>query len=412
MPTSSLEIVVKLPRGETIGRLGLGRWTLAGLPGFAAARPGTGGDRAEEAVPARSRLCLLRADGEIVGADGQAADPQGAYLLVLARELCRFHLFPSVEGVSRSRTEDAAALYFETHAPYLASDCLKLWTPSGIAIWSWDSIRVAELLGGRAPYYRARMLPEPLVHPPGTGWCQRADVRGFEAQYWQEGSLVASMWRRRPFDQDQWNEFVSDVRNPAEEPPLTPPEPDYLPLPRSVRKLPARVNQRWGWKQFELAAASVALLAAAYGSYQFGQSMGYERLAEADLASLDRVVARADASAERRGALGQLAMAREFSRMGSDGTPLTAAAFAFSILGQYGFTILDWRVDDTAFQAEISPAPNLALMRDVASILEEHPLFENVSTRSQRGSDSLVIEAELEGRPSTLPRPDFGEEAP
>lgn len=346
----------------------------------------------------KARLCLLRANGAIVGDDGEERNPSGAYLLVLARELCHFHLFPALDGVPRSRTEAAAEIYCESQVPFEMSDNLKLRTPRGVAIWSWDRARVQELIGGRSAYYRDRILPESLVYPPGEGWCQRADIDGFEAQYWEEDTLLASMWRRRPFDAEQWGQFAADVPAPATPAPALAPEPERLPLPPSIRATPPRVRRRWGWPEVERAVAAVALFAAGFGAYHYGQSIQFERMATADMAALEASIADRAADPALQGALGDLAMTRAFARIGNGNSPLTAAAEAFAILGRFGFGISEWRVDDVAFQARISPVPDLALVHDVASVMERHPLFVNVSSRTDRAGDMLVIEAELERR--------------
>src|SRR5690242_18646512 len=93
----------------------------------------------------RAQLCLLLADGELIS-PAAGEDPSGAHLLVLSRELCRFHFFGALAGVPRQRTEAAAELYCESHAPFASSDSLKLRAPSGVAIWTWDRHRVEALL--------------------------------------------------------------------------------------------------------------------------------------------------------------------------------------------------------------------------------------------------------------------------
>lgn len=399
LPTSSLGIAVKTHLDEAAPLEGGGptgpRFSVSALP--ALWRRSWRAKPRRETIPRKAGLCLLRANGQMVGSDGEERDPAGAHLLVLARELCRFHLFPVLEGAPRGRTEAAAEIYCESQSPFETCDSLKLRTSRGIAIWSWDPGRVRELIGERGAYYRDRIVPEPLVYPPGQGWTQRADIDGFEAQYWEDGTLLASMWRRRPFEPAQWLQFTSDVASPLTPPPAAPPEPERLSLPAAVGATPPRVRPRWGRAELERGVAALALLGLLFGSYLYGQTLQYERLAAADVAAMEASMARGNTNPLVQEALHDLELTRAFVGMSGGTAPLTAAAEAFALLGRYGFAISEWRVDDLVFQARISPVPDLALVHDAASVMESHPLFVNVTARTDRAGGMLIFEAELDG---------------
>lgn len=349
----------------------------------------------------RAQLCLLLADGELISPAADD-DPGGAHLLVLSRELCRFHFFAALANLPRKRTEAAAEIYCESHAPFESSDSLKLRTASGVAIWTWDRQRVQALLAGRRLYVADRILPESLLHPMAEGWRQCALLAGFEAQYWHHGALVASTWRRRPFDREEWQVFMESVAGPATPAPDGPLEPEALPLPKEVQTMPRRVPRRWGRREAERSAFAIALALAAFGSYAQGLARSFDRLADRDNALLAGEEGRARANADSRGVATDLAVIRAFQQLSRLRAPLEATADVFGMLGTLGLNAGEWKVDDATLELHIVPTPDLALVRDLAQLIEDHPAFGSVSSQTTGRDEGHLIGATVEG---VAPRP-------
>jgi hypothetical protein len=339
---------------------------------------------------------LLLADGELIS---PAADEHsgGEHLLVLSRELCRFHFFAALAGAPRKRTEAAAELYCESHAPFEASDSVKLRTPSGVAIWTWDRHRIEALLAGRRPYVADRILPESLLNPMAEGWRQCALLAGYEAQYWRQGALVASTWRRRPFDREEWQVFAESVLSPTTPAPEDPPEPEAFPLPLEVRSMPRRVPRHWGRREAERAAFAAALILAAFGSYAQGLAGRFDRLAERNAVLIASEESAARANAESRRVANDLAVIRAFQQLARLRAPLEATADVFGMLGTLGLNAGEWKVDDAGLELHIVPAPDLALVRDLAQLIEDHPAFGSVSSQTAGPNEGHLIEATVEG---------------
>ena len=176
-----------------------------------------------------ARLCLLLESGVVEDMDGAAAHLAPGQTLVLSRAWCRFRLYRAPEGLQPSQIARAARLHAEEHAPFEASGTLLMRTPQGAAIWYWDKARVGAVNPrGAAPV--GACAPETLYRDVGDGWRILVCVEGLEAQYWEQGGLVASSWRRSAFTREQWAAFVLGVESAGREAPDLPPEPVYAQL--------------------------------------------------------------------------------------------------------------------------------------------------------------------------------------
>ena len=341
-----------------------------------------------------ARLCLIGVDGESVDAWGNGCEPRGASRIVIGRSLCRFHLFRAPDGLTGVAAEREERLHAEMRSPFADSDALLLRQPGGIAIWWWDAAALKAVLGDRWRYDPSRILPETSQYPAGDGWRQIAVRDGNEAQYWEAGGLVASAWRRRPFDDEAWTAFAMSVENPVAPPPDTPPPVERLPLPEMVRRPPAIVRRGEGFG-FDRIAAGIAVLALAMAGWSYGQALRYEARAADDQAVADAALAALDQDAALARTLGDLSTLRAFAAaaQGPDITDATARAFAF--LAERRLAVGDWRIDAERFRATVTTPDETGRVRDVVTMLEEDPRFEAALARSDGPDGGIVIEAGL-----------------
>lgn len=219
--------------------------------------------------------------------------------LVLARELCSFELFQP-PGVTGAAMVAAAGLHAVAAAPYARSGHLVQRRGRSCAIWWWNLDRVEQALA-TAGVSRSQCAPETLLQPPGEGWRIVQLDRGYEAQLWQAGALVASIWRRSPFDRAAWTAFVRGVAQgpdaPAQPPPAT-----WLPSAR-------RSSLRFSGSEPSLsaltgvAAFAGLAIAVAVSGFALGQGLRLRSLAE-QAERQAQVVTRA---ASRKGGAAELA---------------------------------------------------------------------------------------------------------
>lgn len=329
------------------------------------------------------RLCLLLETGETVAPDPdrRPVEPRRAGTLALSRALCRFHFFPTPAGLSRRRAAAAARLFAEAHAPFSACDHALFRRPGGVAIWWWDAERVEALAGHAWRYDAGRLVPETLLQPAGDGWRQAATAEGFEAQFWRDGVLRASTWRRRPFTPEQWAAFALSVDEPA--PPLPPPQ--SLPL-GAWRE--ARLSPPWGWPQATRWASAAGAAALATSACFAVQAAWYDRRRADALAAADASRTAADHDPGARRAQAELSLVRAFQARSGRSAALTSAAEGLEVFAAFGARPIRWSADGAEFRAELlGPADELPL-RDLAAALEERPAFRNVTAEV---SDHLVV---------------------
>ncbi len=205
---------------------------------------------------------------------------------ILSRGLCRFHRIPLAPGGSRQSLTLAMARLspFEETATHLHTG------DRFVTAWLWDqgAAFAAAREAGLDPR-QLRFLPETVLLPPQPEGLRLVETMdGVEAQYWNDGSLVASRWWAEPPDDQAWLLFQRGGSLPPDRLSAVPPRPLQLAWlerpwtrPRPGAKLAlGRVDAR-------LAAAALALPALVALGIQAGQAM---RLSH-DIGVLEREVA-------------------------------------------------------------------------------------------------------------------------
>ncbi len=211
----------------------------------------------------RVRTFLVSETGELLSAGRrQIRRAPATARAVLSRGLCRFEFLPPASGVSGSAAQLGCRVAAETRAPFAESGGLVTLGAEGFGAWRWDAKLVRERLGDAWPYDLLRIVPESrLLYPVGDGLRQLATLDGFEAQFWENGTLIASSWRRRAFTQDQWDAFVRTSRAPAALQDASVPEP----IPAELRLNKAATVPRLRdasdrWNSVERAGIAVSVL--------------------------------------------------------------------------------------------------------------------------------------------------------
>lgn len=298
--------------------------------------------------------------------DDGAARLVGARDLVLSRALCRFRRYRSPHALSGSLLAKAARAYAEAHAPFADTGTLILRAANGAEIWYWDRAK----LNAHAPV--GQISPESAWRVACEGWRVVACVEGYEAQYWEANSLIASTWRRQPFLPQQWSAFILSVDQPKLAAPVEPPDPVALPLTdTSWRK--REIKEPLSWLDAEKAGVSVAICATAVAAVFCGQALAsgsiaaraHERLttAEEHLRE-DREIARA---------LDQRHLIQSYAAMTQHPPLLAAVADAHRVLSRFGLRASTWRASDDGLSVIVDASISDAPVRDIVAAMEEAP---------------------------------------
>ena len=154
-----------------------------------------------------------------LGADGRLqvtalrAPALGPPLVILARGLCRFERFSAPEGLSRRAALAAARLHASARRPYSASAFALARQGREFGVWWWDAARVGAALAELDAPVRVR--PEAAAQAVGAGPRVLRAEAGYEAQAWDGGFLVGSLWLRNGFDAASWSAFARGAGPPA-----------------------------------------------------------------------------------------------------------------------------------------------------------------------------------------------------
>lgn len=307
---------------------------------------------------------LLLESGSL--ADDPVANLVRARDLVLSRALCRFRFYRALQTLTGSQLAKAARAYAEAHAPFANTGSLILRTAQGAGIWYWDASKLAEHQPVR------EVSPESVWRDALDGWCVIACSEGYEAQYWEGGTLRASTWRRQPFSAAQWSAFALSVDEAAIAPPLEPPAPMASPLNNGSWRSKV-VRPPLSWKDAERAGVSIAICAAAVAALFTGQAFHSSQIAARETraaVSIEQVL-REDRDVAR--AMDQRRLLRDYANATRHRVVLTAIAEAQEVLSRFGVRANTWRASDEGVSLIVDASISDAPVREIVAAMEEAP---------------------------------------
>lgn len=345
----------------------------------------------------RQANAYLLAEGGLLAPDGSRAGrvPDGA-LVLLSRALCRFELFRAPNAASARAADGAALIWAETNAPFSdAGGCVSRGV-AGYGVWWWDTARISALLPPGGGARRVTFLPETLAHMIGEGFRIVALVDGFEAQYWRDATLVASTWRRRPFDAAAWAIFLDSL--PAglggEAAPLADAEtPDYR--ISSIAKTLVRPRTS-AWKRAEPLAYALSGVMLVFAAFLAARAAHLETFARTETSRAAEILSAADGLRGAADAMIALDTRSLWELSAKQDLPSPVLGFdrASEILARSGKGFDRIAIEEGAIQLEVSPLTG-AELEAIAADLENDPVFTGVSPQLDSVSGKAVLIAAL-----------------
>jgi hypothetical protein len=312
---------------------------------------------------------LLEADLQ----SGAARRSVGA--LVLSRALCRYRHWRAPGGLSPTQAGRAARTFAQAHAPFADTGLLLHRTPAGVGIWWWDAARIRAAFEGTAP---REVVPESLLRGATEGWRVLVCAEGVEGQYWEDGALLASSWRRELFTREQWAAFVLGIENPLHPAPSSPPEAMEVRLNRRAGWRSRRLKDPPTWADAQNGLSTAAMCAAAVAMFFFGQAVHGDMRAQADLRRMAALETRIAAEPAVQRVHEQIALLRSYNAALGEGDVLAAAVDAVAALSQLGQEPQSWRVDRSELRIRVLGAATDMPLRDIVAALEASESLCNV----------------------------------
>ncbi len=290
--------------------------------------------------------------------------------VVLSRALCRYRHFRAPPGLSGRQVAGAARTYAQAHAPFDDAGSLIVRTPLGAGIWFWDQARVAAAYSGAPPRL---LVPESLLRSDGEGWRVLACNEGVEAQYWEDGALLASSWRRTPFTREQWAAFALAVEGPAVRPPNDPPPALEAPGRGDAHWRRNLIGEPLSWRTGEAACTTVALCALALTAFFSGQALRYDGAAGADARAVAALEARMSADAAQQRVRERLGMLSAYQAVHAGADALGASAEGLAAFAQFGLEPQSWSVNGGVFSASVAGGVSELPVREIIAAMEAAP---------------------------------------
>lgn len=334
-----------------------------------------------------ARPCALRKSGAIEDLEGAETEFVPGQPLVLSRAFCRFEFFKPPSSLSRTDQARAARLRGELAAPFPDSGVTLVRQNAGIGIWYWDRGRVSQILPGLSSE-KSRAVPETVLRAPGDGWRIVACLDGYEAQLWEEGALIASMWRREAFTDAHWAAFVlstGETRMPA---PDTPPPMTFAPWRLDGPWRQDLVAEPLTWRDAERALLAIAAASVLFSSVCLGQAAHGVNEARAAQAAIAEARGGASSNQVR---LQEGALETFNSVVGATGIVATALD-AFEVFKILRIEAQEWTIDQNRFEARIEIPAEGGSLTGVAQALEEAPGLRGVSMDLADGRDGQYLD--------------------
>lgn len=307
---------------------------------------------------------------------------------VLSRGLCRFEFLPPAAGVSASAARAAARVAADARAPFADAGGLVTTDQEGCGAWWWDAKNLREKVGESWQYQADHIVPESLLYRSGEGLRQLKTTDGYEAQFWQNGTLLASSWRRRPFTQEQWSVFVRTARIPAALHDTTPPEPIALELrygkAMTVRRLRATAD---AWEGIGRVAAIVCAVSVIAFVFFGAQALRFMSDQAQEIERTDETVTRAGPTVVQ--AYRDFETLRRLADLQTGPKPLAAARVFMAEVESFGCSVGSWSIENSLLTASVA-LNEFTAPEELATALERNPWFENVVPGRRDGARLML----------------------
>lgn len=341
------------------------------------------------------RVERLSADGaiEVVHPGGRLGRALRRPILLLARDLCAFNLFPAA-ALPRHRRRQAAALHAQLSAPYVQSGSALSKAGEDFGVWWWDAARIEALTAAQPAGERPVARPETLAQPRGEGWRIVRLKLGYEAQLWRDKALIASAWRRERYDSAAWSAFVR-LQRAAEAAPDTPPAAVHLTMALDNGEAFALAPVDLTREQLALIAGGGAVFASlCFAAFLSGQ--GYE-LAR-DTVRVETETAEIRAATPRAAAVQNLDASQKkllaYRQVEERTSPLTAAGAAIGVLALHDLTPAAVNAESESLSVTLA-YDSLDKTAGVIADLEGSGYFHDVQPRTDAPAQTLVIEMKV-----------------
>jgi len=313
-------------------------------------------------------------------------------VVLLARELCAFSLFEAA-ALPRARRLQAARLHARVGSPYLVGAAALSRVGQDYGIWWWDVDRITAAMLARFGAGRPVVRPESLAQPRGQGWRIVREAGGYEAQYWRDGAIAASTWRRSGYDAASWAGFARQVRH-ASDPGNTPPAPVQLPLAADSEALSLNSIELTREQWIALGVGTIATALAGLTLFTLGQGLALRedaREIETEVAQLRAATPQATATTGLQSDRQRLAAYRQAEERTN---AITATGAAVGITSIYDLTPEAVEVDEGVLTLTL-PYAALARSAELIAEFEGSGYFHDVRPRTDGAGQNLIMEMRI-----------------
>lgn len=312
-------------------------------------------------------------------------------VVLLDRSLCTFARLETA-SLPRSKRRQAARLHARLASPYIAGGVALVKAGSDFGIWWWDLEAVLPAVAHRFSRSGAVLRPESLAQPRSDGFRLVKLARGYEAQLWRAGALIASAWRLERFDAQHWSAFTSLQR--GVDAPDNMPSPVSLPISFESEPFAFSTSEVSREQAIASGAGGFAVAACAIAAFLLGQGLQLGGRAETiskEAALLQAETPATDAlqvqDATRR-RLADFRLAEEHTN------PLTAAGAAVGILVLHDLTPTALEVEEDTLQVTL-PYAAVEKADELVTEFEQSGYFYNIEPRTEASSQSLIIKMDV-----------------
>jgi hypothetical protein len=331
------------------------------------------------------RLRLMTGDGRLELTELPASRINRA-ALILSRERCHFDSFEHGATLDKRQAIAAARLRAENSGPFLNNGYLITRKGDQFGIWWWDSDWVAEKLLAADESADVAVFPEPIFYDAAEGARILALSSGYEAQLWQDGFLIADLWRRRKFTEDSWADFLRTA------PPLLDRD-KALPSVQHLVLQPSSSYRRTvvsSWSQervltFAILTAAVMLIC--ISAFLFGNGLNLNQQATRTSAEIASIRRAAPVKVVNKKEMESITTFQE-DTSGPD--PLTLLACAQRILTPFGFKIETFTADRHVISIDL-PEEAVSGVDLLASELVHSSCFSAVEPKLDHASKKLEL---------------------